>query len=348
MVLIEAANYFKRNLIRFKNKSNMVFDGTKEMQKIITLTVNPLVDKNTTVVGLRPDTNLAATQAFYHAGGGGINVSRAIHNLGGSSVALFLEGGRTGAHLANLLGSAGIPIKTVHIASHTRENFAVKDTVTQLDYRFSMPGPFVKEAEWKACLTAVEGILNPGDYLVASGKLTTGIPDDFYLQLANIAEAKGAKLVLDTKGKALLEAIKGRIYLLKPNLAELSELCGVSYISYSELEPLAKNFINRHSCEFMVVSLGAKGALLVSAQNTAYIPGVVVSQQSIIGAGDSMVAGMVCSSLQGATPLEMAQYGVACGTATTMRPGTKLCKKEDVEGIYEWIQLREKETNKNF
>lgn len=126
--------------------------------------------------------------------------------------------------------------------------------------------------------------------------------------------------------------------MLKPNLGELSSLCGVESISAIELETLAKKFLDEHDCEILVVSLGAKGALLATKKLMEHIPAPTVLQKSTIGAGDSMVAGMVVSLLQGKTYSEMVQYGVACGTAATMHEGTQLCNKNDADNLYKWIK----------
>lgn len=309
------------------------------MKNIITLTVNPIIDKSTTIDGIRPNIELKCTSPIFRAGGGGINVSLAIRKLGGKSLSIYLAGGPNGLRLQNLMEAEGISQEVIVLRDLTRDYLSVMDIATELEYRFGIPGPFVIEKEWQESLNKIENHLQEGDYLVASGKLAPGIPDDFFVKVAGITKQKKARLILDTKGEALIQAIKAEIFLFKPNLAELSAVCGVNSISFSELETLAVNFLERHSCEVMVVSLGAKGALLVSQQEVAYIHAPVVRQKSIIGAGDSMVAGMVLSLLANRSFIEMAQYGVACGTAATMRSGTQLCQKEDVDKLYEWIKL---------
>lgn len=308
------------------------------MKNIITLTVNPIIDKSTTIDGIRPNIELKCTSPIFRAGGGGINVSLAIRKLGGKSLSIYLAGGPNGLRLQNLMEAEGISQEVIVLRDLTRDYLSVMDIATELEYRFGIPGPFVIEKEWQESLNKIENHLQEGDYLVASGKLAPGIPDDFFVKVAGITKQKKARLILDTKGEALIQAIKAEIFLFKPNLAELSAVCGVNSISFSELETLAVNFLERHSCEVMVVSLGAKGALLVSQQEVAYIHAPVVRQKSIIGAGDSMVAGMALSLLANRSFIEMAQYGVACGTAATMRSGTQLCQKEDVDKLYEWIK----------
>ncbi|HCO84614.1 MAG TPA: phosphofructokinase, partial [Arenibacter sp.] len=240
-------------------------------------------------------------------------------------------------HLRQILDKAGIDQIAVPIKGWTRDNLAVTDTITNLQYRFGVPGPLVEKEEWETLLKKLEENLQEGDYLVASGKLPPGMPDDFYVLVAEIAKRKKTRFVLDTSGEALVKATKSSIFMLKPNLGELSTLCGVTSISAMELEPLAKKFLEEHDCGILVVSLGAKGALLATKDLIEHIPAPTVLQKSTIGAGDSMVAGMVVSLLKGKTYSEMVKYGVACGTAATMHEGTQLCNKEDADNLYKWI-----------
>ena len=209
-------------------------------------------------------------------------------------------------------------------------------------YRFVMPGPIVQRQEWEETLIFLENTVSEGDYLVASGSLPPGIPDDFYAKVAAISKNNKTKFILDTSGSPLMKAVKAGVYLLKPNLGELSAMCKVKSISIVELETLAQNFLKENPCEVLVVSLGPKGAMLVTSDLVEYIPAPTVHQKSTIGAGDSMVAGMTLSIAMGKSISEMAGYGVACGSAATMNPGTQLFKKEDVNKLYDWIKSHQK------
>lgn len=307
------------------------------MNKIITFTINPALDKSTTVDGLRPNSKLRCAAPIYEAGGGGINVSRAIKKLGGSSLSVYLAGGPSGIHLKDLITKEGIDQHMLPIAEWTRENLAVTDTAHNHQYRFGMPGPTIKKTEWKIALTILEELLDEGDYLVGSGSLSPGIPSDFYGHVATIAKSKKVRFILDTSGDALWHGARSGVFLLKPNLAELSTLCGVKSISALELEPLSKKLIRDKVCEVLVVSMGPKGALMVTENDTEHISAPIVRPDSTIGAGDSMVAGMVLSLSQEKSFSEMVRYGVACGTAATMTPGSELCRKEDVDKLYKWL-----------
>ena len=307
------------------------------MNKIITLTVNPAIDKSTTVQGIRPNSKLRCNTPVFEPGGGGINVSRVIQELGGTSLCMYLAGGPTGTHLQNQLTDLNIVQQVIPIDGWVRENLAVTDTMNNEQYRFGMPGPIVQESEWKNTLVQLDAILSENDFLVASGSLSPGMPADFFAQVSKIVKKNKAKYILDTSGDALIKGANEGVYLLKPNLSELATLCGLNEISYVEFEIVAKNFIKNNPCKILVISMGPKGAMIVADNKIDYIKAPIVFQKSTIGAGDSMVAGMVLALAQGKSIHEMASFGVACGTAATMTEGTQLCKAKDVKELNIWI-----------
>ncbi|MGA9588252.1 MAG: 1-phosphofructokinase family hexose kinase [Salegentibacter sp.] len=310
------------------------------MKKILTLTVNPAIDKSTSVQGIRPNSKLRCSRPFYNAGGGGINVSRAIKKLGGESLSIYMAGGPPASLLKDLIEEESVEQHQIETKEWTRENLAVVDTTTEQQYRFGMPGPEVTEKEWREALEILEQKLGEEDYLVASGSLCPGIPDDFYGKVAEIARKKKARLILDTSGEALLKGVKDGVYLLKPNLGELSALSGEKSLSSLKLETIGRKLLREGTCEVLVVSLGEKGAILLTQDACEHIPAPAVHKKSTIGAGDSMVAGMVLSLAMGRSLSDVARYGVACGTAATTKEGTQLCTKKDADELYEWIKMQ--------
>lgn len=150
------------------------------MNKIITLTVNPAIDKSTTVAGIKPNSKLRCNTPVYEPGGGGINVSRVIQELGGTSLCMYMSGGPTGELLQQQLSDMSITQEIIPISGWVRENLAVTDTKNNAQYRFGMPGPTILENEWKKALKQVDGILSANDFLVASGSLCPGMPIIFF------------------------------------------------------------------------------------------------------------------------------------------------------------------------
>lgn len=311
------------------------------MHKIITITLNPALDKSSHVNQVLPEKKLRCGEPVFEPGGGGINVSRALKKLGGSSCTWFLEGGPTGQKMCELLKEEGIDFWTVKTKNWTRENLMIMEDATGSQYRFGMPGPETYENEWKQCVDRLEKM--PADelpeYVVASGSLPPGVPDDFYLSLADIASRRRFRLIVDTSGDALLKAVGEGVYLLKPNLGELAALAGKEQISALEQEEIAKKVLDDGKCQVLVVSLGPRGAMLASKEGgISYVVPPTMPQKSAVGAGDSMVAGMVLSLLKGRSLEDVVRYGVSAGTAATMTAGSELCRKEDTEEIYKWLQ----------
>ena len=309
--------------------------------KIVTLTINPAVDKSTYVDELIPDNKLRCDAPIFEPGGGGINVSRAIKRMGGESLAYYLAGGSTGNVLCQLLDKEGLTHIPIPSIKWTRENFAVTERNTDRQYRFGMPGSEIPEEEWKYSLIKLEKTTPKPEYIVASGSLPRGVPNDYYARVATIAKNMGAKLILDTSGEALKKAAGIGVYLLKPNISELAKLAGKENLEEHEREGFAQQLVRDGMCEVMVVSMGAQGAMLVTKDQVEYVAPPEIKPKSTVGAGDSMVAGMVYTLAQGWPLCEVIKYGVAAGTATTMTPGSELCNKEDVEEIYAWLQQQQ-------
>lgn len=303
------------------------------MSSIITITLNPCIDKSASIASLKPEKKLRCSKPKYEAGGGGINVSRAIRKLGGDSIPIFPAGSYTGTLLTDLLIQENIHPVIINIKEYTRENFMVVDEATNNQYRFCMPGPVLEESEWHACLKAIE-LIKDAEYIVASGSLPPGAPVDIFGRIAQISKSKGAKFILDTSGEPLKHALEQGVYLWKPNSGELSALSGTEELTTETAIQAAKKIIAEKKSEIIVVSLGAAGAILITENITQRFNTPLVKRRSTVGAGDSMVAGIVLSLLKNKSLPDAVLYGVMCGTAATMNPGTELCRLEDVEQLY--------------
>ncbi|WP_372918444.1 1-phosphofructokinase family hexose kinase [Salegentibacter sp.] len=305
--------------------------------KIVTLTLNPALDKSTSIDRLQAQKKLRCEEPLYHPGGGGINVSRAIKILGGDSLAVYAGGGTVGQKIEELLEKEKVDQQRITIKKTTRENLMVVESSTGNQYRFGMPGAKVGKKGLEDCLEVIKNLPDDVKYLVASGSLPPDAPDDFYGTIAEIAKSKNIKCVIDTSGKALVKAAEMGVCIMKPNLGELSTLAEKEEISGLEQEEVAKKIINEGRADILVVSLGARGAMVVTKDTIEYVVPPTVKQDSTVGAGDSMVAGMILSLSRGDALLDAVKWGVAAGTAATITPGTELCRKKDVEKIFKWL-----------
>ncbi len=307
------------------------------MSKIITITFNPAIDKSTSVDKLVPDKKLDCERPVYEPGGGGINVARAIKKLGGEAIAVYLAGGYTGVKFNELLQDECIESVVTKTQNNTRENLVVVEESTNKQFRFGMPGLEVYEVEWQAILKSIVLIENV-DFIVASGSLPDGIPTDIFAKIAQVAQNKNAKFIVDTTGEALNKAVEAGVYLIKPNLGELSSLVGMEEIGFDSIGIVARKLIENGKCEVVAVSMGPDGAMLVTKDLMVAIKPPNVKRKSTVGAGDSMVAGIVLSLSNNKSLLEAVQYGVACGTAATMNEGSELCRKGDADKLFELIK----------
>lgn len=303
---------------------------------ITTLTVNPSLDKSTHFSGLIPEKKIRCGKPRYDAGGGGINVSKAISKLGGNSLCVFTSGGSTGELLEELVANEGIETSVLKTKNWTRENFIAFENTTKAQYRFGFPGNEISEEEKQSILSKMEELIT--SFLVISGSLNEGLEPDFYQKIIKIAKKSGVKIIVDTSGEALEKVVETGVYLIKPNIGELAKLIGVERLELPGVEQAAKDLITKGSAEIVVVSLGADGAILVTKNETHLVKAPKVEKKSTVGAGDSMVGGMVWALSQDKSLKEVIQLGVCCGTAATMNEGTQLFKREDVERLFMEMQ----------
>ncbi|HYO22967.1 MAG TPA: 1-phosphofructokinase family hexose kinase [Flavisolibacter sp.] len=304
---------------------------------IVTLTLNPAVDKSTEIEHLVPEKKMRCAELLIHAGGGGINVSKAIQELGGQSIAVFPYGGLNGEALLRLVKGESLTANAIEVAANTRENFVATETSTNKQFRFVMPGEALTAAE----VDKIKNLINEMkdvSFLVCSGSLPPGVPDDFLAEIAGIAKKKGIKLVVDTSGTPLKATLQQGVFLAKPNLTELCALTGKEYLDVSEIDDAAKEVISQGSCDVLVVSMGPTGAMLVTKDHVKEFRAPAAKKQTTVGAGDSMVAGIVWMLEQGKELPEAVQFGIACGTAATINKGTQLFAKADAFRFYEWMR----------
>jgi 6-phosphofructokinase 2 len=305
------------------------------VQSVVTLTLNPSLDISTSVESVVPEHKLRCKPPSYEPGGGGLNVSRAIYKLGSHSIACYLAGGHTGQMLTELLVAEGIEKLPIPTEGRTRESFAVFEETSSQQYRFNMPGPVIREAECQQMIAALEGLSPSPDYLVVSGSLPPGIPPALFDQFGDLAGRIGARLVVDTSGPALLAALERGVFLIKPNIRELGLLIGRKIESDLDLIQVAKALVEAGRSQVIVVSLGAGGALLVSSDICLRYQAPTVPIESKVGAGDSMVAGLVLALARGESLVEAVRFGVAAGAAAVMTPGSMLCRRDDTERLYQ-------------
>ncbi|SNR35165.1 1-phosphofructokinase family hexose kinase [Lutibacter flavus] len=305
---------------------------------IITLTVNPALDKSAKIDGLVAEQKLKCHSIKYQAGGGGINISRILTRLNIDSDCVFTSGGDYGNYLEKLLLEEKVHITAIATEENTRENFSIIDTKTNLQYRFGMPGSKISTSELDLIIAEINKKVKEHDILALSGSLGEGMPVDFYSKIIKSLDNKRVKIILDTSGPALVNGLEQPVYLIKPNQKELALLAGKEVLTDKEQEEFAMQLVTSGSVKYVAVSLGAKGAFLASKEGVIYQSIPTVEVKSTIGAGDSMVAGLIFGIKQGYAADKMLKYGVACGMATTMSESTNLASASAIKSVLQSLK----------
>jgi 6-phosphofructokinase 2 len=306
------------------------------MRNIATLTMNPTIDVAYEVRRVIPTHKIRANHEYHNPGGGGINVARVFVRLGGNARSYYLSGGATGVALDGLLDLHQLVRTKIPIAGETRVAANIIEVESGQEYRVVPAGPDVSEAEWRACLDKLAQA--DCDYLVISGSLIPGAPDDFYAQVTAAVAPRGVKVVLDSSGKALEAGLAGgNVHLVKPSVGELQHLVGKQLPDRAAIGAAASELVASGKVELVAVTMGHEGALLAYSGGTKFLPALPIEAKSAVGAGDSFVAGMVYALSCGESPLEAFRFGVASGSAAVLRPGTDLARPADIEAMLAMI-----------
>lgn len=314
----------------------MVNKKVDRASSIVTLTVNPALDVSSHVYSVSPDRKLRCSTPVYEPGGGGINVSRAIQHLGGASLAVWTCGGLVGKFLESLLDDEQVEHLPVAITGMTRQNFVVKEESSDRQYRFCHPGPTLLDVEQSRIAQAISGLASVPQYLVISGGPCPGMSTEFWSNLIDQV-ATECRIVVDSSGFSLGDSLDRPLFLYKSNIGELSQSVGHEITSDAELIAAAREMVHQGLARFVLTSLGSGGALLVSADEHFRLNAPTVPIISRVGAGDSMTAGLVWALGQGEPIDRSFMWGIAAGTAAVMTPGTQLCRRVDVDGLFEQL-----------
>jgi 1-phosphofructokinase len=291
---------------------------------IITLTLNPSVDRTVEVDALRRGGVLRATGEHVHAGGKGINVTRALSAHGVLSRAVLPVGGSEGHQLVDMLTDAGVEFVAVPVRATARCNVAVVEpdgTVTKIN----AAGAALSGPELEACCAAVLACADTATWIVAGGSLPLDVTDTFYADLIDLLRPQGVPVAVDTSGPALSAAIKAGPALVKPNREELEAAVGSPVRTVGDAVAAAEE-LRRSGAGAVLASLGRDGAVLVDAGGHWYGEAPAVAR-STVGAGDAMLAGFLCGGASGPRALAVA---LAWGAAAASLPGSRMPGPDDV------------------
>lgn len=307
---------------------------------IYTVTLNPAVDRELQVEKITFDTVLRAKQWRVDCGGKGFNVARMLQSLGTSSVALGFAAGKTGELLNDQLQSLGIETGFVWVQGETRTNVSIVSADHAHYVKVNEPGPTISEADLVKLMQKVRELARPGDSWVLAGSLPPGVPTSIYADMITILQSAGTQVFLDTSDEALRLACQANPFLIKPNAEEARELTGLPINTPAEIAVVGKAILAMGAGN-VIISLGKQGAMLVNGQHAWLAASPEIVERNPIGAGDSMVAGLVWGLSQGHSMPEALCRGIACGAATASQSGTSVGSLAQVNALLAQVTFSE-------
>ncbi len=280
---------------------------------IYTVTLSPALDYLMWLDRFEEGGLNRAGRTSFRAGGKGINVSVVLSRLGLPSVCLGFAAGFTGRELLRLLSSEGIDHDFISVDDGcTRINVKIK---SETETEINADGPKITEGDLEKLHRKAEK-LTSRDVLILSGKPPKSVPENIYLSLLSAVRGKAVRTVVDASGGYLLAALDEKPYLIKPNKAELEEICGKELPSSGQIASAACD-LRKKGAQNVLVSLGAEGAILAADDGHVYTCGIPEGKLiDSTGAGDSMTAGFIAKALTGSAKRDCLRYAVACGSAS--------------------------------
>lgn len=311
------------------------------MTPILTLTMNPTVDIGLDVETLRPSGKCRATVRGVVAGGGGINVARAVVELGGAALALHTAGAETGARLGRLLADEPMDHQAIEIAGETREAVVIHESATGRSYHVVPPGPTLSSTEVEDVIETVVERADRHELVVVSGSSPPGLPDDFLARLADALAASDLRLVLDPSGAALPASLRHGVHVLRVNRREAARLVGTEVRGFDDACRVNEQILGRGWATIAVTTIGEHGAV-ISADGahhevrTPELPGPPVCDA---GAGDSFMAGLTLALGRGLDVADAGALAVAAAGASVLTHGTEHCRRDDVERLRPRVEV---------
>jgi len=310
---------------------------------IATITLNPCLDEHIMVDGLVVEEANRWVRLHRYAGGKGIDVSRAIHEMGGITTAYGFIGGPDGRAVEILLDEEGVPFSFTPIEQETRTNFIITDTRTSQQTRIDAPGPRISRKELERFAKKLGYIRPSPDLMVVGGSIPPGVPANIYYDIILEAKGYGVRTILDAEGQWLEEGIKAKPYLIKPNIREAETLLMRELPTEEAIIKAALNLVE-WGIEVGVISRGKEGIIAATKKNIFKAVPPQVKVRSAVGAGDCTIAGLALKLAYGEPLLEACRLAVAMGTAAVLTPGTELCHRADVERLLPQIKVWEMAT----
>ncbi len=304
---------------------------------ILTLTVNPALDRIVTVDRLVFEDRAYILSTNFAAGGRGINAARVLKSFGAKTLAITTSGGEGGRRFEDKLSEDGFAVELVKIRSHIRTNLTISDR-QGLSVKLNELGPPLSDAELNRIRKAVEKQLPNATWLMLCGSLPPGVPADFYAKLIAQAEKHQVQTLLDTDGEPLQPGVEAGPSVVTPNQSEAERLLGRALITRSHNLEAAQR-IKAMGAKQVLLSLGSRGVIAASENGVIEVAPPRIDAVCPIGAGDAMGAAFVWAMAHGNTFEDAVRWGVAAGTASAKLPGVQLATFQEAEEMFPMTQV---------
>ena len=305
---------------------------------VITVTLNPAVDKTLLVPGFSVDRVNRVQQIITDAGGKGINVSKSVQALGGQTCCLGILGGDTGDFIRSELERMGLPHDMVMTRNATRTNIKIVDLDGRTNTDINEPGTAVTPEALILVEEKLYALASAGDTVVFAGKVPPGTPDDLLARWTAELGNRGARVCLDTVGVPMELALREKPFLIKPNVEELQMLLGRELRTEQQLVDAAQEIISM-GVDLAAVSMGADGAFFVTAKEVVRTWSPKVSVVSTVGAGDAMMAALAHYSRTLDDLESLARKATAVASATVTVEGSKPAPLSLVQSLVHKIRV---------
>ncbi len=305
---------------------------------ILTLTINPAIDRNVTTDRLVFEDRGYILETRETAGGRGINAACVIQSFGGRTLALATAGGAGGERLTYFLDKCGIPFEAVPIRNDIRTNLTISDR-QGLTIKLNEAGPRIESDELERIESKVRERLEGASWLMLCGSAPPGVPEDFYARLIKLAHQKKVAVLLDTDGEALRAGIRAKPAVVTPNQAEAERLLDTALLTHSHFYDAVKK-IHALGAQSVVLSLGERGAVALEGGRVFEAIPPRIEAVCPIGAGDALAAAFTWARQEGESFQNAVKWGVAAGTATAKLPGVRFASLEDTRKVYAEVEVR--------
>lgn len=306
------------------------------MTPILTITLNPALDIAASVDEITIGPKLRCEGGQIDPGGGGVNVTRAIKILGGQSQAFVATAGVLGDLLVKQLRKHGIDPICYATNGHTRQSLSVYEESSGKQLRLILPGPIWTQPQIDGLIDNILSHVSEGAFVVASGSLPLGLPDDLYIKLNTALRVKNAQMVLDTSTDTLITSIKSAVHpyaVLRMNRIEAETLADRSFPTPEDMADFGQNLIARNIAKVVVMARGGEGSVFVSATERLHVQTPKTKILSAVGAGDSLVGGLTLALAQGKSLEEAGIVASSAASSAVQTGASDLCLREVVEQI---------------